>query len=58
MKLHLLGFRPLLGTYRPNWNRKKTPEGGEMNEMTLPSKHGLHNSSPAGLRPSSLPFQL
>ena len=30
------------------------PEDGEMNEMTLPSKHRTRNSSPGGPRPSTL----
>ena len=29
---------------------------GEMNEMTLPSRHRIRNSNPGGLRPSILPF--
>ena len=29
---------------------------GEMNEMTLPSRHRIRNSSPGGVRPSPLPF--
>ena len=32
------------------------PEDGEMNEMTLPSRHRIRNSSPGGLRPSTLPL--
>ena len=31
-------------------------EDGEMNEMTLPSRHRIRNSSPGGLRPSTLPL--
>ena len=27
-----------------------------MNEMTLPSRHRMRNSSPGGLRPSTLPL--
>ena len=34
----------------------KPPEGGEMNEMTLSSRHRIRNSSPGGLRPSTLPL--
>ena len=34
----------------------KTPEDGEMNEMTLPSRHKTQNSNPGGLRPSPLPL--
>ena len=30
------------------------PEDGEMNEMTLPSRHRIRNASPGGLRPSRL----
>ena len=32
------------------------PENGEMNEMTLPSRHKIQNSNPGGLRPSTLPL--
>ena len=31
------------------------PRNCEMNKMTLPSRHRILNSSPAGLRPSTLP---
>ena len=49
------GFRPPLCTYRLNWARR-TPEDGEMIEMTLSSRHRVRNSSPGGLRPSTLPL--
>ena len=45
------GFRPPWCTYRLNW-AEEPPEDGEMNEMTLPSRHRIRNSSPGGLRPS------
>ena len=32
----------------------ETLEVGEMNEMPLPSRHIIQNSSPRGLRPSTL----
>ena len=32
------------------------PEDGEMNELTLSSRHGIRNSGPGGLRPSTLPL--
>ena len=32
------------------------PEDGEMSEMTLPSRHGIRNSNPGGLRPNTLPI--
>ena len=32
------------------------PEDGGMNKMTLSSRHRIRNSSPGGLRPSTLPF--
>ena len=32
------------------------PEDGEMNEMTLSSRHRMRNSSLGGLRPSTLPL--
>ena len=32
----------------------KHPEDGEMNEVTLSSRHRIRNSSPGGLRPSTL----
>ena len=31
-------------------------EDGEMNEMTLSSRHRIRNSSPGGLRQSTLPL--
>ena len=33
------------------------PEDGEMNAMTLPSRHRVQYSSPGGLRPSTLPLK-
>ena len=45
------GFRPELCTYRLN-----CPEDGDMNEMTLPSRHRIRNSNPGGLMPSTLPL--
>ena len=35
---------------------RETPEVGEMNEMTLSSRHRIRNSSPGGLRPTTLPL--
>ena len=35
---------------------EEPPEDGEMNEMTLPSRHRIRNSSPGGLGPSTLPL--
>ena len=32
------------------------PEDGEMNEMALPSRHRIQNSSPGGLRSNTLPL--
>ena len=32
------------------------PEDGEMIEITLSSRHRIQNSSPGGLRPSTLPL--
>ena len=32
------------------------PEDGEMIELTLSSRHRIRNSSPGGLRPSTLPL--
>ena len=32
----------------------ETPEDGEMNEITLPSRHRIRNSHPGGMGPSSL----
>ena len=32
------------------------PEDGEMNEMTLSSRHMIRNLGPCGLRPSTLPL--
>ena len=46
---------PPLCTCRLKWARRTLPpEDGEMNEMTLPSR--IRNSSPGGLRPSTLPL--
>ena len=39
-----------IGYTRP----REPPEDGEMNEMTLSSRHQTRNSSPGGLRPSTL----
>ena len=37
------------------WNEpREPPEDGVMNEVTLPSRHRIRNSSPGGLRPSTL----
>ena len=35
---------------------REPTEDVEMSEMTLPSRHRIRNSSPGGLRPSTLPF--
>ena len=35
---------------------KKNPEDGEMNEMTLSSRHRIRNSSPGGLNPNTPPL--
>ena len=51
-KMKWLGFRPPLCTYMLKWEH---PEDGEMNEMTLPSRHWMQNSGRGGLRPSTLP---
>ena len=32
------------------------PADGDMNEMALPSRHRIRNSSPGGLMPSTLTF--
>ena len=55
MKWNESGFRPPSCTYRLNWARR-TSEDGEMIEMTLSSRHRIRNSSPGGLRPSTLPL--
>ena len=49
------GFRPLC-TYRLNWVRE--PHDGEINEMTLPSRHIIRKSSLGFgcLRSSTLPL--
>ena len=39
--------------YGLNW-AGEPPGDDEKNEMTLPSRHRIRNSSPGGLRPSSL----
>ena len=33
-----------------------SPENGEINEMTLPSRHRILNLSPGSLSPSTLPL--
>ena len=39
------------------WNESGfRPEDGEMIGMTLPSRHRIRDSSPGGLRPSTLPL--
>ena len=45
----------IFSTYRINWPGEP-PEDGEMIEMTLSSRHRIRNSSPGGLRPSTLPL--
>ena len=55
MKLNEWGFTPLcahIGKTGP----REPPEDGEMNEITLPYRHRIRNSSPGGLRPSILPL--
>ena len=34
----------------------ESPEDGEMNEITLPSRHWIQSSSPGGVRPSTVPL--
>ena len=55
MKWNDSGFRPPLCTYRLNWARR-TSWGWWMIEMTLSSRHMIRNSSPGGLRSSTLPL--
>ena len=55
MKWNESGFRPPLCTYRLNWARR-TSWGWWDDEMTLSSRHRIRNSSPGGLRPSTLPL--
>ena len=54
MKWYEWGFRSPahIGLTGP----REPPEDGEMNEMTLPSIHRIRNSSPSGLRSSTLPL--
>ena len=47
--VHLCAHIGYTGTGEP-------PEDGEMNEMTLSSRHRIRNSSPGGLRSSTLPL--
>ena len=45
------------GFFSPPLNEpEEPPEDGEMNEMTLSSRHKIRNSMPCGLRPGTLPF--
>ena len=32
------------------------PDDGEMNEITMPSRHSIQNSYPGGMRSSTLPI--
>ena len=50
MKWNESGVRPPLCPYRLNWARWD----GEMIEMILSSRHRIRNTSPGGLRPSTL----
>ena len=54
MKLNHLGYRlyavHIIGQTGPG----ELSEDGEMNEMTLPSRHRTRNSSPGCLKPSTL----
>ena len=45
---------PALCTYRLNRTTGEPPEDGEMNEITLPSRQQIRNSSSGGLRSSTL----
>ena len=49
------GFRPPLCTYRLNWARRAY-WGWWDDWLTLSSRHRIRNSSPGGLRPSTLPL--
>ena len=46
------GFRPPF-LHIDSTGPRELPEDGEMNEVTLPSRHKIRNSSPGGLRPST-----
>ena len=56
IQLNEWGFRSSLCTCRLNWAKRTSPEDGEMNEMTLASRHSIQNSNPSGLRPGTLPL--
>ena len=45
-------------TYRLNWAKRTYGDmnDGDMNEVTLPSRHMIRNSSSGGLRPSTPPL--
>ena len=45
-----LRLNEMNGSFRP------PPDNGEMNEMTLPSRHRILNLSPGGLRSSTIPL--
>ena len=47
---HLRAHKAKLGQTR------EATADGEMNEMTLPSRHRIRNSIPGGLKPSRLPL--
>ena len=44
----------LVHIYRAYTGPGEPPEDGDMNEMTLPSRHEIRNSSLGGLGPSTL----
>ena len=43
-----------LGHFCAHTGQIGPPEGGEMSETTLPSRHRIRNSNHGGLRPSTL----
>ena len=51
--MRLISFKCV--TYRLNWPGE-LPEDGEMNGVTLPSRHRIRNLRPGGLRQSALPL--
>ena len=55
MKWNESGFRPLLCTYRLNWARRTSWGWWDDWDDTV-LQHKIRNSSPGGLRPSTLPL--
>ena len=56
VKLGYIDVEIIINQIQHEHDPEEPPEDGEMNEMTLPSRHRHRNSSPGGVRPSTLPL--